>query len=118
MTDLFLKDYRLIIIIMFISIQIITAFFTSWIANKKDYDNIIWFFLGLFFGSIAFFAISFAPDNNIKDYLRRLLMFEKIKMIEQDFFLPEQNVFKNYSIDEAFKVTHRKLDTKHKELNI
>jgi|TergutMp193P3_1026864.scaffolds.fasta_scaffold278556_1 hypothetical protein len=38
-----------------------TAIFSAWLASIKGYSGKTWFFLGLFFGLIAFFAIGFAP---------------------------------------------------------
>jgi hypothetical protein len=41
----------------------ITAIFTSWVASKKGYSGIAWFFLGLFFNILALLAVGFAPYN-------------------------------------------------------
>jgi apolipoprotein N-acyltransferase len=35
--------------------------FSAWLASKKGYSGVAWFFLALFFGLIAFLALGFAP---------------------------------------------------------
>lgn len=44
----------------------LVAFLTSYIAKKKNYSPIAWFFAGVFFGLIALLLIIFKKDSNEK----------------------------------------------------
>jgi hypothetical protein len=55
------------IIIAVAAVYQLAAAFTAWLAAKKGYDFLVWFFLGLFFGVISLFAIGFVPVNTIKN---------------------------------------------------
>jgi hypothetical protein len=56
-----LTAYYAIIIVAAAIYQLVAAAFTAWLAAKKGYDFLVWFFLGLLFGLIPLFAIGLAP---------------------------------------------------------
>jgi hypothetical protein len=57
-------------IIVVLAIYVLSIpIFTAWLASEKGKSSFAWFFLGLFFGPIAFFAIGFSPDRSI-DFTR------------------------------------------------
>jgi cytochrome c-type biogenesis protein CcmH/NrfF len=60
-----LTTYYAIIIAAAVAYQLAAAAFTAWLAVKKGYDVLVWFFLGLFFGVISLFAVGFAPVKNM-----------------------------------------------------
>jgi len=45
-------------------------FFTTTIANSKDYNGLTWFIGGFLFGPIALISIVGMPDKKLKKYLR------------------------------------------------
>ena len=61
------QDFILQYWLYLICYLLISSSFTDWLANKKGYNPVLWFFIGLLFGPIAFFAIGFAPDKNFKN---------------------------------------------------
>lgn len=63
----FLQDLIIHYWLYFICYLLISASFTDWLANKKGYNPVLWFIIGLLFGPISFFAIGFAPDKNFKN---------------------------------------------------
>ena len=46
------------------------CFFTTTIANSKDYNSLTWFIGGFLFGPIALISIVGMPDKKLKKYLR------------------------------------------------
>jgi hypothetical protein len=55
------------ITVTFISIIVIAvlsrAFLGCWLAEKKGYSQIVWFYLCFLFGLFALLALGFAPSN-------------------------------------------------------
>ena len=60
LVDIF-KGFLLLSFIIAISANLIIAAFTSFIAREKNRDNIIWAFLGFFFGLLALLAVGLSP---------------------------------------------------------
>tara|TARA_Y100001978_G_scaffold192483_1_gene197612 strand:- start:155 stop:382 length:228 start_codon:yes stop_codon:yes gene_type:complete len=57
-------------LIGFFFIWIPIVFFTTTIANSKDYNGLTWFIGGFLFGPIALISIAGMPDKKLKKYLR------------------------------------------------
>ena len=57
-------------LIGFFFIWIPIVFFTTTIANNKDYNGLTWFIGGFLFGPIALISIVGMPDKKLKKYLR------------------------------------------------
>tara|TARA_Y100001933_G_C18931901_1_gene535689 strand:- start:441 stop:668 length:228 start_codon:yes stop_codon:yes gene_type:complete len=57
-------------LIGFFFIWIPIVFFTTTIANSKDYNGLTWFIGGFLFGPIALISIVGMPDKKLKKYLR------------------------------------------------
>ena len=67
-------------LIAFFFIWLPIGFFTTTVANSKDYNGFPWFLGGLFFGPIALIAIAGMPDRRTRKYMR--LLAEKLEAIE------------------------------------
>ena len=57
-------------LIAFFFIWIPIRFFTTTVANSKDYNGFAWFIGGVLFGPIALISIAGMPDKKSKKYLR------------------------------------------------
>ena len=57
-------------LIGFFFIWIPIVFFTTTIANSKDYNGLLWFIGGFLLGPIALISIAGMPDKKLKKYLR------------------------------------------------
>ena len=57
-------------LIAFLFIWIPIGFFTTTVANSKDYNGLTWFIGGFLFGPIALISIVGMPDKKSKKYLR------------------------------------------------
>ena len=60
------------LVIAFVLIWIPTASYTANVAGQKEYNSILWFIGGLFFGPLALIAIAGMPDRRARKYLRRI----------------------------------------------
>jgi len=50
-------------IIIFVVSILGNAFLGCWLAEKKGYSQIVWFYLCFLFGLFALLALGFAPSN-------------------------------------------------------
>jgi hypothetical protein len=91
-----LTTYYAIIIVAAAIYQLVAAAFTAWLAAKKGYDFLVWFFLGLFFGVIPLFAVGLAPIKG------------KTKKFEQSVSV--DNEHKNTNHEQTSLVTDEKTD--------
>ena len=57
-------------LIAFFFIWLPIGFFTTTVANSKDYNGLTWFLGGFLFGPIALISIVGMPDKKSKTYLR------------------------------------------------
>ena len=68
------------LLIAFFFIWIPIGFFTTTVANSKDYNGFAWFIGGVLFGPIALISIAGMPDKKSKKYLR--LIAERVDEME------------------------------------
>ena len=54
------------IFFLFFFVNLVCAFFVSWLAITKNYGGGAWFLAGFFFGFIALIAIAGAPAQPLK----------------------------------------------------
>ncbi len=57
-------------LIAFFFIWIPIGFFTTTVANSKEYNGFAWFIGGILFGPIALISIAGMPDKRSKNYLK------------------------------------------------
>jgi hypothetical protein len=74
-------------IFIYILGSIIFGAFTSWIAGQKGRSTTTWFFLGLFFGMLAFLAVGLAPKEgeNTSVYLTEILKYLKQEKSQEKY---------------------------------
>jgi hypothetical protein len=53
-----------VVIIIIITVAVLSrAFLGCWLAAKKGYSQVVWFYLCFFFGIFALLALGFVPLN-------------------------------------------------------
>jgi hypothetical protein len=66
--DLIVAGFGLIIIIVFLIYTFSTALLGRWVAKKKGYSTIAWFWICFLFGVFGLIAICGVPSNTKSDY--------------------------------------------------
>ena len=71
-------------LVAFFFIWLPIGFFTTTVANSKDYNGFPWFLGGLFFGPIALISIVGMPDKKSKTYLRVIAeILDEMESVQQ-----------------------------------
>ena len=60
------------------------GFFTTTVAESKNYNGYLWFVLGLFFGPIALLSIVGMPNQASRKYLRVIAeILDEMESVQQ-----------------------------------
>ena len=71
-------------LIAFFFIWLPIGFFTTTVANSKDYNGLTWFLGGFLFGPIALISIVGMPDKKSKTYLRVIAeILDEMESVQQ-----------------------------------
>ena len=71
-------------LIAFFFIWLPIGFFTTTVANSKDYNGLVWFLGGFLFGPIALISIVGMPDKKSKTYLRVIAeILDEMESVQQ-----------------------------------